>query len=41
LEDRTVDEAPFWSLFYYRSVAVGSAELVIWLPGGLGFIDED
>jgi hypothetical protein len=25
----------------YPSVAVGSAELEIWLPGGLGFIDSD
>jgi hypothetical protein len=41
LEDHTIDEVQFWSLFYYRSVAVGSAELVIWLPGGLGYIEED
>lgn len=41
LEDHIIDEVQFWSLFYYRSVAVGSAELVIWLPSGLGFIDED
>lgn len=41
LEDSVIDEVQFWSLFYYRSVAVGSAELVIWLPGSLGYIDED
>ena len=41
LEDHAIDEVQLWSHFYYRSVAVGSAELVIWLPGSLGFIDED
>ena len=41
LEEHAIDEVQLWSLFHYRSVAVGSAELVIWLPGGLGFIDED
>jgi len=41
LEDNIIDEVQFWSLFYYRSVAVGSAELVIWMPDSLGFIDED
>ena len=41
LEDNTIDEVQFWSLFYYRSVAVGSSELVIWLPDSLGHIDED
>jgi len=41
LEDHIIDEVQFWSLFHYRSVAVGSAEFVIWLPGGFGFDDED
>jgi hypothetical protein len=40
-EDHVIDEVQLWSLLYYRSVAVGSAELVIWLPDGIGFIDED
>ena len=41
LEDHIIDEVQFWGLFFYRSVAVGSAEFVIWLPGGFGFDDED
>ena len=35
------DEFQSWSQFHYRSVGVGSAELVMWLPGNLGYTDGD
>jgi hypothetical protein len=41
LGDTEVDEYQFWSEFYYRSVAVGSLEFAIWLPGSLGYVESD